>query len=76
VATLGLPASAGVAEGSVAETMVVPYNHVPAVGSDVAAVIVEPIAANMGLVPPAPGFLEGCATRAPAPVPCSFLTKS
>jgi glutamate-1-semialdehyde 2,1-aminomutase len=59
VATLGLPASAGVAKGSVAETMVVPYNHVPAVGSDVAAVIVEPIAANMGLVPPVPGFLQG-----------------
>jgi glutamate-1-semialdehyde 2,1-aminomutase len=59
VATLGLPASAGVPRGSVAETLVAPYNVVPELGSDVAAVIVEPVAANMGLVPPAPGFLEG-----------------
>ncbi|MHB1930852.1 MAG: glutamate-1-semialdehyde 2,1-aminomutase [Acidimicrobiales bacterium] len=59
VATLGLPASAGVAPGAVAETMVVPYNAVPAIGDDVACVIVEPVAANMGLVAPAPGFLAG-----------------
>jgi glutamate-1-semialdehyde 2,1-aminomutase len=59
VATLGLPASAGVARGAVAETLVAPYNVVPEIGSDVAAVIVEPIAANMGLVLPAPGFLAG-----------------
>jgi glutamate-1-semialdehyde 2,1-aminomutase len=59
VATLGLPASAGVPSRAVAETMVVPYNAVPDIGEDVAAVIVEPVAANMGLVPPAPGFLEG-----------------
>ena len=38
---------------------VVPYNVVPALDDDVACVIVEPVAANMGLVPPAPGFLEG-----------------
>jgi glutamate-1-semialdehyde 2,1-aminomutase len=59
VATLGLPASAGVPLGAVADTVVVPYNVVPEIDSDVAAVIVEPVAANMGLVPPAPGFLEG-----------------
>jgi glutamate-1-semialdehyde 2,1-aminomutase len=59
VATLGLPTSAGVPRGSVAETLVAPYNVVPEIGRDVAAVIVEPVAANMGLVPPAPGFLEG-----------------
>jgi glutamate-1-semialdehyde 2,1-aminomutase len=59
VATLGLPASAGVPRGAVAETLVVPYNVVPEIGDDVAAVIVEPVAANMGLVPPVPGFLEG-----------------
>jgi glutamate-1-semialdehyde 2,1-aminomutase len=59
VATLGLPGSAGVPESAVAETLVVPYNVVPELGDDVAAVIVEPIAANMGLVPPADGFLEG-----------------
>ena len=59
VATLGLSGSAGVPQSAVAETLVVPYNEVPEVGDDVAAVIVEPFAANMGLVPPEPGFLEG-----------------
>jgi glutamate-1-semialdehyde 2,1-aminomutase len=59
VATLGLPASAGVPKAAVAETVVAPYNVVPQLGADVACVIVEPIAANMGLVPPAPGFLAG-----------------
>ena len=59
MATLGLPASAGVPASSVSETVVVPYNVVPEIGDDVACVIVEPVAANMGLVPPAPGFLEG-----------------
>ena len=59
VATLGLPASAGVPAHAVADTVVVPYNRVPEVGDDVACVLVEPVAANMGLVPPAPGFLEG-----------------
>jgi glutamate-1-semialdehyde 2,1-aminomutase len=59
VATLGLPGSAGVTPQAVAQTLVVPYNQVPALDDGVAAVIVEPVAANMGLVPPAPGFLEG-----------------
>jgi glutamate-1-semialdehyde 2,1-aminomutase len=59
MATLGLPASAGVPSSSVAQTVVVPYNVVPEIDDDVACVIVEPVAANMGLVPPAPGFLEG-----------------
>jgi glutamate-1-semialdehyde 2,1-aminomutase len=59
VATLGIPASAGVPRAAVAETLVAPYNSVPEIGSDVACVIVEPVAANMGLVPPAPGFLDG-----------------
>jgi glutamate-1-semialdehyde 2,1-aminomutase len=59
VATLGLPDSAGVPAGAVGETVVVPYNVVPELGDDVACVIVEPVAANMGLIPPAPGFLEG-----------------
>ncbi|MBK5222543.1 MAG: glutamate-1-semialdehyde 2,1-aminomutase, partial [Acidimicrobiia bacterium] len=51
--------SAGVTAGAVADTVVAPYNVVPPVGDDVAVVIVEPVAANMGLVAPAPGFLEG-----------------
>jgi glutamate-1-semialdehyde 2,1-aminomutase len=59
VATLGLPGTAGVPAGAVAETLVVPYNVVPSLDETVAAVIVEPVAANMGLVLPAPGFLEG-----------------
>jgi glutamate-1-semialdehyde 2,1-aminomutase len=59
VATLGLPGTAGVPAGAVGETMVVPYNVVPQLDDAVAAVIVEPVAANMGVVEPVPGFLEG-----------------
>jgi glutamate-1-semialdehyde 2,1-aminomutase len=59
LATLGLPASAGVVSGAVADTVVVPYNVVPEIGDDVACIIVEPVAANMGLVAPLAGFLEG-----------------
>ena len=59
VAMLGLPGSAGVSAGAVADTEVVPYNIVPALDERVACVIVEPVAANMNLVPPLPGFLEG-----------------
>ncbi len=59
VATLGLPGTAGVPASAVADTMVVPYNAVPRLDEQVAAVIVEPVAANMGVVAPAPGFLQG-----------------
>jgi glutamate-1-semialdehyde 2,1-aminomutase len=63
-ATLGIPGSAGVPEGAARDTIVVPYNDLAAVervlaAGDVAAVIIEPIAGNMGLVPPQPGYLEG-----------------
>lgn len=66
VATLGLPDSPGVPEGTAKNTITVPYNDLAAVkyafeqfGEDIACIIVEPVAGNMGLVPPQPGFLEG-----------------
>jgi glutamate-1-semialdehyde 2,1-aminomutase len=59
VAMLGLPGSAGVTANAVAETVIVPYNQVPTLDERTACVIVEPIAANMGLIPPDPGFLPG-----------------
>ncbi|MFT5473209.1 MAG: glutamate-1-semialdehyde 2,1-aminomutase [Candidatus Promineifilaceae bacterium] len=64
--TGGITASAGVTRSAVEDVIVAPYNDLAAVhsileefGSQVAAVIVEPVAGNMGLVPPADGFLEG-----------------
>jgi glutamate-1-semialdehyde 2,1-aminomutase len=73
LATLGLPGSAGVTAGTVADTIVVPYNDDGALdlafaehGADLAAVLVEPVAANMGLVAPKPGFLEGLRRRCTA----------
>jgi glutamate-1-semialdehyde 2,1-aminomutase len=59
VAMLGLPGSVGVPKGAVADTVVVPYNVVPELTDEVACVIVEPVAANMNLVAPRPGFLAG-----------------
>jgi glutamate-1-semialdehyde 2,1-aminomutase len=65
LATLGIPASPGVPSGVTSDTIVCEYNDVDGVASAVerygeglAAIIVEPIAGNMGCVPPAPGFLE------------------
>lgn len=55
----GVPGSAGVPADAVAATTVVPFNVVPTLDDSVAAVIVEPVAANMGLVAPVPGFLDG-----------------
>lgn len=66
VATLGLPDSPGVPEGVAMNTITVPYNDLESIkyafeqfGEDIAAIIVEPVAGNMGVVPPQPGFLEG-----------------
>jgi glutamate-1-semialdehyde 2,1-aminomutase len=59
VAQMGLPGSAGVTAGAVKDTLVATYNEVPTLDDRVAAVLVEPVAANMNLVAPLPGFLEG-----------------
>ena len=65
VATMGLPDSPGVPAETTAHTLIAPYNDAGAVEelfrtypNEIAAVIVEPVAANMGVVPPLPGFLE------------------
>ncbi|MEK4091177.1 glutamate-1-semialdehyde 2,1-aminomutase [Viridibacillus sp. FSL H8-0110] len=66
VATLGLPDSPGVPLGIAQNTLTVPYNDLESAklvfekfGEEIAAVIVEPVCGNMGVVPPLPGFLEG-----------------
>src|SRR4029453_12960645 len=66
VATLGTPATPGVPTDVTAHTIVCPYNDLNAVatavaryGEGLACIIVEPVAGNMGVIPPAPGFLEG-----------------
>ena len=65
VATLGIPGSPGVPESVAQHTLSLPYNDIDRLkevmqkqGESVAGIIVEPVAGNMGVVPPAPGFLE------------------
>jgi glutamate-1-semialdehyde 2,1-aminomutase len=66
LATLGIPSSPGVTAGAAKDTLTAPFNDLEAVrslfaerGDEIAVVAIEPVAANMGVVPPAPGFLEG-----------------
>ena len=68
--TLGVPTSPGVARATAADTLVAPYNNLDALAQlceahhgQIAAIIIEPIAGNMGVVPPAPGYLAGVRAR-------------
>ena len=69
LATLGIPSSPGVPLGVTSDTIVCPFNDIDAVaaavttyGEGLAAIVLEPVAGNMGVVPPQPGFLEGLRT--------------
>jgi glutamate-1-semialdehyde 2,1-aminomutase len=73
LATLGIPATPGVTTGAAKDTIVVSYNDVDAAaaavadwGEGLAAIVVEPVAANMGVIPPEPGFLESLRSLADA----------
>jgi glutamate-1-semialdehyde 2,1-aminomutase len=69
LATFGIPGTPGVTEGAARDTLVAPFNDLETVralfaerGGEIAVVVVEPVAANMGVVPPQPGFLDGLAS--------------
>lgn len=83
VMTAGIPDSAGVPAGCTKDTLSAVYNDLSSVETlfeefpkEIAAVIVEPVAANMGLVPPKADFWKGCAASARNMERCSFLMKS
>ena len=80
--THGIPTSAGVPEAYAAETLVADYNDIASVESffqawpdGIAGIIVEPVAGNMGVVPPAEGFLESLRRITAKTGPCSSLTR-
>ena len=76
-ATFGAPDSAGVPADFARHTLVVPFNDAAAMralfaqhGADIAAVIIEPVAGNMGFVPPVDGYLQALRDISPNMVPC------
>ena len=82
VMTLGIPSTPGIPSGVTADTIVLPFNDVDAVaaavvqyGEGLAAILVEPVAGNMGVVPPAPGFLEALRMLCDASGRCSSSTR-
>jgi glutamate-1-semialdehyde 2,1-aminomutase len=82
VATFGIPSTPGVPEGATADTIVCPFNDVDAAargverwGEGLAAVLVEPVAGNMGVVPPRPASSKLCGRCATRRAPCSCSTR-
>ena len=83
VATLGIPSSPGVPAGAAADTVVCAFNDVEGVaaaveqcGDDLAAIVVEPVAGNMGVVPPSPASSRRCARSAMPRAHCWSSTRS
>ena len=82
VLTLGIPDTPGIPESVTSNTIVLPFNDIEAVketfsnhADQIAAVIVEPVAGNMGCIPPAPGYLETLRELTEQVVLCSYSMK-